>query len=53
VGTDPPTFVFHVNDPKLAHFTYERFMENQIRESYPFFGTPIQLVFKGRDEKDL
>jgi len=53
VGTDPPTFVFHINDPKLAHFTYERFMENQIRETYPFFGTPIQLVFKGRDEKDL
>ncbi len=48
--TDPPTFVFHVNDPTLIHFTYQRFLENQIRERYGFLGTPIRLIIKGRRE---
>ncbi len=46
--TEPPTFVMHVNDPKLVHFTYKRFLENRIREAYGFLGTPIRLVFKPR-----
>jgi GTP-binding protein len=48
VRTDPPTFLFHVNDPALVHFTYERFLENRIREQYGFLGTPIRLSFRKR-----
>ena len=44
---DPPTFVFFVNDKRLVHFSYERYLENQIRERYPFEGTPIRLQFRG------
>lgn len=50
VRSDPPTFVFHVNDPKLVHFTYERFLENQIRERFGFLGTPLRLSFRARRE---
>jgi len=50
VRTDPPTFMIYCNNPKLAHFTYMRFLENQIREEYPFTGTPIRLVLKPRSE---
>lgn len=49
VRTDPPTFLIYVNDYKLVHFTYERFLENQIRELHGYLGTPIHLVFKNRD----
>jgi GTP-binding protein len=48
VRNDPPIFLLHVNDPELAHFTYQRFLENRIREEYPFLGTPIRLVFRRR-----
>ncbi len=48
VRSDPPTFLLFVNDPKLGHFTYMRFIENQIRQEYPFTGTPIRLVMKAR-----
>jgi len=51
VRSDPPTFLIYVNDPELAHFTYTRFLENRFRQSYPFTGTPIRLVFKGRRDK--
>ena len=50
VRTDPPTFMIYCNNPKLAHFTYLRFIENQIREEFPFTGTPIRLVMKPRHE---
>jgi GTP-binding protein len=50
VRSDPPTFLIYVNDPKLAHFSYMRYLENQIRKEYPFSGTPIRLVMKGRKE---
>lgn len=50
VRVDPPTFLMHVNDPKLIHFTYKRFLENRFREAYGFLGTPIRLVFKPRSE---
>lgn len=49
-GNAPPTFVMHVNDPKLVHFSYKRFLENRIREEYAFSGTPIRLVFRARSE---
>ena len=45
---DPPTFVFHVNDPSLVHFSYERYLENRIREAHPFVGTPLRLLFRPR-----
>jgi len=48
VRSDPPTFILYVNYPELAHFTYLRYLENQIREDYPFLGTPIRLVLKKR-----
>jgi GTPase len=48
VRSDPPTFLIFVNDPKLGHFTYLRYLENRIREEYPFTGTPIRLVLKAR-----
>ena len=51
VRSDPPTFMIYVNDPRLAHFTYLRYLENQIRKEYPFTGTPIRLVLKPRREK--
>jgi GTPase len=52
VRQDPPTFMLYVNDPKLAHFTYERFLLKQIREEHEFLGTPIRLVLKARRRKD-
>jgi GTP-binding protein len=48
VRNDPPTFLLYVNDPKLAHFTYQRFLENRIREAYSFLGTPIRLILRRR-----
>lgn len=48
VRNDPPIFLLYVNDPKLAHFTYQRYLENRIREDYPFLGTPIRLVLRSR-----
>lgn len=50
VGVNPPTFVFHVNDAQLVHFTYQRFLENRLREEFTFLGTPIRLIFRGRKE---
>ena len=50
VRTDPPTFMIYCNNPKLAHFTYMRFLENQIRKEYPFTGTPIRIVLKPRHD---
>ena len=50
VRSDPPTFMIYVNEPKLMHFTYLRYLENQIRAEYGFLGTPIRIVTKGRRE---
>jgi len=44
--TNPPSFVFVVNEPKLVHFSYKRFLENRLRRSFGFYGTPISLIFK-------
>ncbi|HEX9597620.1 MAG TPA: ribosome biogenesis GTPase Der, partial [Anaerolineales bacterium] len=49
VRTDPPTFLIYVNDYKLVHFTYQRYLENRIRETHSFLGTPLRLVFKNRE----
>jgi len=47
----PPTIIVFVNDKELVHFSYERFLENRIREIYPFPGTPIRLFFRSRGEE--
>lgn len=48
VSTEPPTFVVFVNDPDLMHFSYERFLENKIREAFDFEGTPVHLIERRR-----
>ncbi|MGD9047984.1 MAG: ribosome biogenesis GTPase Der [Anaerolineae bacterium] len=50
-SVDPPTFVFFVNDTRLVHFTYERYLENQIRKRYGYLGTPLRLVFRSRGKE--
>ena len=49
-GVKPPKFTFHVNDKGLVHFSYERYLENKIRENFDFEGTPITIQFKNRGE---
>ncbi len=49
-GTKPPKFTFHVNNKGLVHFSYERYLENKIRENFDFEGTPIILQFKNKGE---
>ncbi|MGG3801073.1 ribosome biogenesis GTPase Der [Metabacillus fastidiosus] len=48
VAVKPPTFVVFVNEPELMHFSYERFLENRIREAFEFEGTPIKLFARAR-----
>jgi len=48
VAVKPPTFVVFVNDPELMHFSYERFLENRIRDAFGFEGTPIKLIARPR-----
>lgn len=48
----PPKFLVFVNDPELMHFSYLRFLENKLRESFGFEGTPLKLVVRGRKEED-
>ena len=47
----PPKFTFHVNSKSLVHFSYERYLENKIRESIDFEGSPIIIQFKNRGEE--
>ena len=49
VGVEPPTFSIFVNEPKYLHFSYYRYLENQIRKNFDFFATPIKLEFRKRD----
>lgn len=51
-GTNPPKFTFRVNNKGLVHFSYERYLENKIRENFDFTGTPITLQFKNRNGED-
>ncbi|MBU5342712.1 ribosome biogenesis GTPase Der [Caldifermentibacillus hisashii] len=48
VSLKPPTFVLFVNDPELLHFSYERFLENRIRDAFGFLGTPIRIIPRAR-----
>ena len=49
-GNKPPKFVFNVNNKGLVHFSYERYLENKIRESFDFEGTPIEIKFKNKND---
>lgn len=51
VSTNPPTFNIQVNSKSLVHFSYERYLENKIRESFDFTGTPIIIQFKNKGEQ--
>ena len=50
-STRPPTFVCFVNRAELFHYSYQRYLENQLRESFGFEGTPIRLIIRQREEK--
>jgi GTPase len=52
VSTKPPTFVLFVNSKKLMHYSYERYIENQLRKNFGFYGTPIRLISREK-ENDL
>ena len=49
-GTKPPKFTFNVNDKGLVHFSYERYLENKIRENFDLSGTPIEIQFKNKND---
>ncbi|RDI42980.1 ribosome biogenesis GTPase Der [Falsibacillus pallidus] len=49
VAVKPPTFVVFVNEPELMHFSYQRFLENRIREAFGFEGTPIRIISRSRN----
>ena len=51
VSVKPPTFVMFINDKKLTHFSYTRYIENQIRTTFGFRGTPIRFIYRERKEK--
>lgn len=51
VSTRPPTFVLFVNSKELMHFSYQRYLENRIRETFGFTGTPIRMFIRERKEK--
>ena len=50
-SVDPPTFVVFVNNPKLLHFSYRRFLERRLREAHDFEGTAIRLIFRGSSDE--
>ena len=52
VAVKPPTFVIFVNDKKLMHFSYTRYIENQIRETFGFKGTPLKFIIRERKENE-
>jgi GTP-binding protein len=45
-GINPPSFVFLVNDPELVHFSYQRYLENKLRDTFGFHGTAMRLSFR-------
>ena len=49
-GIKPPTFVFFVNDAELFHFSYQRYLENKLREAFGFAGTPIRFVVRQKGD---
>jgi GTP-binding protein len=51
VGIKPPTFVLFVNDKEMMHFSYERYIENSIRRSFGFEGTPIRIIIREKSKQ--
>ena len=52
VKVKPPTFVIFCNEPEIMHFSYQRYLENKLREAFGFQGTPINLIVRGKNEED-
>ena len=52
VSVKPPTFVLFVNDKELMHFSYLRYIENQMREAFGFKGTPVHFIVREKGRKD-
>jgi GTP-binding protein len=52
VSARPPTFVLFCNDPEIMHFSYKRYLENQLRKIYPLPGTPIRIILRSSHERD-
>lgn len=52
VDVQPPTFVFFVNDPEAIHFSYRRYLENQLRQAFGFQGTPLRLIFRAKGGRE-
>ena len=51
VSTNPPTFVIFCNEPELFHFSYQRYIENCLRSTFGFDGTPIKIIIRKRGEE--
>lgn len=52
VKIKPPTFVIFVNEPEIMHFSYQRYLENKLREAFGFEGTPLQIIIRGKNEEE-
>ena len=52
VSIKPPTFVIFVNDKELMHFSYQRYIENQMREAFGFKGTPVRFIVRQKGAKE-
>lgn len=52
VGAKPPTFVVFTNQPEGVHFSYERYIINKFREAFDFTGSPLKIIFRGRDRRE-
>ena len=52
-GTKPPTFVIFVNSKELFHFSYQRYIENRLREVFGFKGTPIKFIIREREKEQF
>ena len=53
VAVKPPTFVLFVNDKELMHFSYTRYIENQIRKTFGFQGTPLRFLVREKSRKEI
>lgn len=52
VKIKPPTFVIFVNEPEIMYFSYQRYLENKLREAFGFEGTPLQMIIRGKNEEE-
>lgn len=52
VKIKPPTFVIFVNEPEIMHFSYQRYLENKLREAFGFEGIPLQMIIRGKNEEE-